>query len=764
MKMNCKSLVSFTLGLIFVLVLHGALPFLAMPTLGQALWTTGFSQSFVNESIFSIYAKNFGAPEPAAISFGLAGAYPTGLFIAAGLHSADAYAAMAALWLALAFWGAWRIGSMFGLSAPFAALCAVLWMSMPVVWAHAVLCMVSLGFGLLPLYFGAALQLFSRQLVNRTDAIRSAVLYLAVCIIAVFMDGYSYMMFAVGSTLLAVYVYVRFAELRRHVLVFALPLHVVGFTVAYGLYAAYLGKLQFPPDPLDFFRGWGIDLSFLVVPTKGMHWIFDALGLSLPRTSDEYFGDYMVWNTSFSLPLITLGFFAWLRVCHRSRFANGFLLIALFGLYLSMGPSIKLNSIKSEEVKSSAEIVRSMPAELALAPTGSAWLSENVPGFKNMRASYRWLALGSLGFWFLVVLLLSDAEARGKRSWLSSVISLLIILNLPHPVEKIKESFAYRNNFFEIDDILLNELRESLKPGEKVAFLPYENDFLINYLAARTNIRTYNIGGDKNLASAMKHWPLTMRNFLMEKVDAGFADKVLLFLARGEGDAVVLPYFDTLRAAYRWPYNPQLKEASFYRGSVLREALSTTVRILKHSPYLNVDERDHYAVIRIAPDFISRAEAQKLEGIIVRSKVDYPIRLTAESPHPAWVLSDGWHETEIAHVWSSQHAVLDLPVPESCSESENECFAGVKFRVFGASEQHPVEVKFESMDAAANWSAVVSASRPDDHEVLIPLPKDEAKRRIVIDVPDASSPALLTGGPDGRVLGIDLSVIELRSP
>jgi hypothetical protein len=316
-------------------------------------------------------------------------------------------------------------------------------------------------------------------------------------------------MFAVGATLLAAHACLRSTELRRYLLAFALPVHIAAFALAYSLYSAYIGKSQFDASPLDFFRGWGVDLTFLAIPTNGTLWLCDALGLSVTRSPSEYFGAASVWQTTFLFPLMVVGLVAWLRTRHRSPMATAFLLIALVGTYLSMGPSLKLNSIRPTGIEPSAQVDGLMPAEAAIAPTGSAWLSENVPGFKNMRASYRWLALGALGFWLLVVLLLSDLEATRQYSWLWSMSVLLIALNLPHLVRR-RESLALRDNFLQLDRGLLGDLGSSLRPGERVAFLPYGNDFLVNYLAARTGVRAYNVGGDKNMATAMERWPQTM--------------------------------------------------------------------------------------------------------------------------------------------------------------------------------------------------------------------------------------------------------------
>lgn len=610
---STRQVAVFMVALGLVLFLHGAVPFVALPTLLQALWTTGFSQSMANDSIFSIYATNFGAPESAAISFGLTGAYPAGLFIAVGLYPADAYAAMAAVWLTVAFFGAWRIGLLFGLRSSLATLAAVLWMSMPVIWGHAGYSMVSLGIGLLPFYFWTALRVFTRQPTRRSEAVSTGALYLVACLIAVFMDGYSFTMFAVGASLLGAYAYVRLGELRRHLLVYAFPIHVVAFALAYLLYASYIGKRGYPADSLDFFRRFGVALTFLAIPTQGMHWVWDALGLSVPRSDQVLFGDASVWMTTFSLPVIVVGLVAWWRTKRIAPLATGFLIIAMFGFYMALGPSLKIDSTRPKQVIEAGKMSPLMPPELAVGPTGSALLSANLPGFKNMRAAYRWSALGVFGLWALIVLLLARENSKMAKTSVAVLVALLILSNLPNPVVKWTKDVAHRNAFFAIDADLLTDMKSVLREGERVAFLPYRNDFLINYLASRLKITTYNVGGDKNLFETRKHWPPTMRQFKMGQVDSGFADRILLLLARQEADAVVLPYIDMLWAPNAWPAPTKFKKE-----------MAPIISALHASGFIVLDERAYHAVARVAPQFKAQLRSGKLEQLIFIQIIQRP--------------------------------------------------------------------------------------------------------------------------------------------
>src|SRR5262245_56949831 len=101
------------LAVFSVLLFHGAFPFFMAPTLGQAVWSSGFAQSFAKGPLYSIYAHDFGLPMPAAIPFGLAGALPASWLIRLGLHPSDAYAGMAAVWLTLAFCSAYLFSRAF---------------------------------------------------------------------------------------------------------------------------------------------------------------------------------------------------------------------------------------------------------------------------------------------------------------------------------------------------------------------------------------------------------------------------------------------------------------------------------------------------------------------------------------------------------------------------------------------------------------------------------------------------------------------------
>ena len=129
---NILLTISILFSFTYVLILYGALPFISMPTLGQAFWTTGFAQSMANQSLFSIYATNIGNPEPAAMAFGLSGAYITSILIRLGIEPSNAYSFMHIFWLSIAFFGSYRLSVLFKVNQYLSVATATLWLSCPI--------------------------------------------------------------------------------------------------------------------------------------------------------------------------------------------------------------------------------------------------------------------------------------------------------------------------------------------------------------------------------------------------------------------------------------------------------------------------------------------------------------------------------------------------------------------------------------------------------------------------------------------------------
>jgi hypothetical protein len=130
-----------------------------------------------------------------------------------------------------------------------------------------------------------------------------------------------------------------------------------------------------------------------------------------------------------------------------------------------------------------------------------------------------------------------------------------------------------------------------------VAFLPYRNDVFVNYLASRINFVTYNIGGDKALSAAKKHWPETMANFRMGQIGKYFFQRSLMLLAEGDVDAIVLPYIDLLKSAHSWPAPLKYKDI-----------LKPVITKLTESRYVEIVEREFYAVVRLSKKHLDSAQ------------------------------------------------------------------------------------------------------------------------------------------------------------
>src|SRR3546814_14569244 len=91
--------------------------------------------------------------------------------------------------------------------------------------------------------------------------------------------------------------------------------------------------------------------------------------------------------------------------------------------------------------------------------------------------------------------------------------------------------------FLQIDEELVSQLHQNIGSGETVAFIPWGNDFIDNYLAPKVGFRTFNIGGDKNLSAAQTEWPSPMRA-RGPSLDINIAISSVKMLLEGAADAL----------------------------------------------------------------------------------------------------------------------------------------------------------------------------------------------------------------------------------
>lgn len=763
------SVLLFTIIIFF----YGAIPFYSLPTMLQALWTTGYAQSIANSPfLLDVYAHNIGYPTPAAIAFGLSGALPTSYFIRMGLNAANAYSLMVMLWIFIAYYYSYKICIYYNTNKFIAWFLALLWLSMPTVWAHAGYSMLSLGIALLPFYFYATTTLFIQKRRTFLQHINVFVFYLLACIISVFMDGYSFVMFACLSSATALHSLISINKINKLEKIFKIALHFISFSIAFFLYTRFVGGSTFSPSPLDFFRGWGLDISFIFRPSSGFSWIADNLGFSVERSDVLYFGDDSVWQTTFCIPIIITSITSWFYLNKKNKFSTTLLILSIFSFYLALGPSLKVNAIKSTQLQLEAPQQQSaqMPKEYGITETGTAWISSKIPGFNSMRAAYRWSALGIFSCWLLFVIF-SGTSKHKKSVWFVSTI--IIALNLPNIRTVLAEKVEYRENFEKLQSQLVPSLGKHVLPGEKVMFLPQNNDFVITFAAPLLKIKAFNIGGDKNIMSSQKKWPDGL--FHYNDSDNLLKENIITSLLLDKTtDSIVLPYFNTLTAGVYWPckndktideqgethriYNsiPGVKCPTDYKSE-----LTPLTSLLKENPILNVQEENLFSIINLKKQYIEEASRVRILNEIYK-KIEYPITISDKNPKNIFILKSGWNNLESHLAWSKDESSLFLPVPENCISSR--CHVILNFGVLAPSAQREVIVHVSSMNSTTHWKTSLTIREDGLYTIKIPLYVNRGTSigQFKININNATSPAALNMAPDFRVLGISLFRIDLE--
>lgn len=757
-----KIVLATCLGFLWTVLVNGAAPWVEMPTLGQAASMLGYAQDFAHMHWYTIHAYSFGYPTPVSLATGLPMAVVAGWLLRLGLPASDAYTATVALILLVGFAGAYRFALRLGARAYLPAFAATAWMGLPMVWAHQSYSSLAMGMALLPLYVSSAYALAGSSTSTR-GRLFQMVEFTALCVVAIFMDGYTFMMFAVATCVVFSLRVIQYGNRREWMSLvgLTLPVYVVGFMIAWLLYTRYVGRAGFETAPLGVFRGWATDLEFIARPTQGTFWLWDAIGAGQVRSEALRYGDASVWVTTFALPSLLVAAYGLFSLPRTSGRPWIWVAVALVGLYLALGPVLKIGVVKADGMLDQA-----MPASAGLMATGSEWLSTHLPGFRSMRASYRWEALFLLGLWGLIASCIGQSPDRRIVWWASAYLGI-ILLNAPHLGDQWNDFRSYRHGMESIDDQLEHALSLRIRPGERTLLLPLNNDVMANYLAPRLRIRAYNVGGDKQIEIARPEWPLTLRGFGMGVFDSGDLPGVRRALLDGDVDVVVIAYFDSLWSAHLWPCVSEARGYSaatralfagnlrFACPSQTRAAYAPLVQAMREDELLSVEDEPLFSVVRLKPAYTSVAGRRQAKALTLRN-VAFPMSVAVDS-HADQVLGDGWYVREPVNRWSGAHANLMLPVTATCRSAG--CVLDLEMIAFAATDRRPVEVK-----VTIAGGETVSTPFHDDAKATISLniPPHEEVIDVSIDVPEAASPSALGMSADGRVLGASLLRIDMR--
>lgn len=501
-----------------------------------------------------------------------------------GFTPYGAYLLSAAVFEAVAFAGLFLLMRALGTGRAVAVVTATAYLLSPSVVGMQPFGGTFTGFSLLGAYVFADIVLLRVVAAGSRLRIVLAVLgYTAIRVTALFIDGYSFVASIVLSVAVLVAWLISSTTTRRRKLL-AVGIVGVANVVAAGLYTRY-SPMSLPKSPLEVFRAMGADLSTFALPTPRL-WAADALGLA--RDHSQLWGDGT--NANFNYLGVVAVALAVVAVVTRRRDPRvvALAVAGVVALVASIGPALKISDDRPATAAATAAPY-AMPVGSADAELPWAHLFTALPGSNEMRATYRWSVLARLVLLVLAALAI-DALSRGSRGRQLAAVAIAAIALAelaPNVPLLLDEHRTQRDDAVAFDRATVGDLRRMAAGARHAYFMTYENPYTVNDLATAANVRTYNVGGDKNFSMSASRWPQPVA--ALAKVGAG-PDDVAAALSSGTVDVVVLPYFGMRNAAYFWP--PSATDTAAARAA-FRPIVTDRRFTVTDSPWL--------ATVRLAP-------------------------------------------------------------------------------------------------------------------------------------------------------------------
>lgn len=517
-----------------------------------------------------LVCQSLGYPAGYHVAFGLPLlALKAAVAAATGLSAQASDTVVDAACLAAGVAGAIALLRQLGINRWLALFGAYLYMTSPVIYAQDGYGALRIAFVLVPTYVWIDQRL--RQVLAGPPrpwpvVAGWTVLAIVAKVVALFMDGYSFVMATLLSgTLLLPWLWETYRTRRLAAAVAGVSAFAVGAAAAYVAYTAYFpGGGSFDVMPIEFFRGQGTDLYALVVPSFYFA-VPLALGWTQHVTPWQAYTDFApLVHTYIGISFIVTATLFAIWGLRRSRPRPGGAVVAvcavgLAAFLLALGPSLKIADFREPgtfDMRNPAANYM-MPAEAATLDLGTAWIYQHVPGVKVMRALYRWHLLVRLA---LVVALGAWATARlgARRGRLAVAVLCAAVAVEQFPNLPLVSASGVRAagmlEGFEHD--VAEPLEHTLIAGERVLVQPCllttaRNDWMANYICGRTGVRCYNAGGDKSLFAAMRSWPAEMQAIAGNAPDT--VRHIETLFDHDALDAVVFTPFGLWEQAYSWP-------------------------------------------------------------------------------------------------------------------------------------------------------------------------------------------------------------------
>jgi hypothetical protein len=413
------------------------------------------------------------------------------------------------------------------------------------------------GFALLPAF--AWCDLVAIDAVDRRRGRSLAALlacYLAVRTGSLFLDGYSFLASGlVGGFLWLAWLVRGDVSWRRRT--FGAVAFLAANAIAVVVYQLYVPD-AYEQNPIGIFRAMGADLVTILAPTE---WVWPAAKLNYTAEHFDLWGDGS--NSAFNYVGYACLILAAAYFLGRPRRREAVALAAagVVALALSFGPSLKVDEVKPNLTSQPEFADYLMPEGTAAIdfPWGGVFTA--IPGVDSSRATYRWFGVTRLALIVLAALAIAKLASSGGTRRLAAVglaglATVELLPNLPLLSQNYR---AKHDDVAAVRDEVEPDLARATRDDEHAFFLSYDgshNDYMVNFLASGAGIRSFSVGGDKNVVMAQKRWPPEVAALAAVPVAP---ETVIESLRSGTVDVVIAPFFHARWSSYSWPPPPETR-------------------------------------------------------------------------------------------------------------------------------------------------------------------------------------------------------------